>query len=288
MSNQPGDFGESNNDLFPQNPNTLLDLSDPEAWKLPGQDGDDEATVHADMEISDVYCHLEQAQHLSPDQQQATPTTNAVATGPAALTDDNSIEMGDVDQFMERTLEDDQMKFMGTATLDIPWRQNATNEASGLQENQRDADWCEHCQSICITKMDYRKVSASSRVGAPHATSSSKTAAVPVSTVITVSKTDRNQLPRQQHRAIPGNLINPQELASMNDASTSGVSFNSPSAMTMPKRPMHCKPLTAYNYFYRVERDSIVNGMTRATDPLPPVDHDVSLKKQEKLLQQHW
>jgi hypothetical protein len=49
-----------------------------------------------------------------------------------------------------------------------------------------------------------------------------------------------------------------------------------------------CKPLTAYNYFYRVERDSIVNGMASANDPLPPVDQDVSLEKQEKLLHQHW
>jgi hypothetical protein len=288
MSNQPGDFCESNNDLFPQDPNTLLDLSDPEAWKLPGQDGDDEATVHADMEISDVYCHLEQAQHLSPDQQQAAPTPNAVATGPAALTDDNSIETGDVDQFMERTLEDDQMKqFMGTATLDIPWCQNVTNEASGLQENQRDADWCEHCQSICITKTDYRLVSASARVATLQtsfqATRSISMAAAP--------NTDRNHLPRQKERAGSAGDLGSHDQAvtnPLNDTSTSVVSLDSPFSTATPQRPMLCKPLTAYNYFYRVERDSIVNGMTCATDPLPPVDLDVSLKKQEKLLRQHW
>jgi hypothetical protein len=103
--------------------------------------------------------------------------------------------------------------------------------------------------------------------------------------------TDRNQLPRQQQRASSAGDLGSHDQAvtnPLNDTSTSGVSLDSPFSTAMPQRPMLCKPLTAYNYFYRVERDSIVNGMTCATDPLPPVDLDVSLKKQEKLLQQHW
>jgi hypothetical protein len=52
--------------------------------------------------------------------------------------------------------------------------------------------------------------------------------------------------------------------------------------------PKMCLPLTAYNYFYRNERDYIVNGMQRSGDPIPPPIHDFSQSKMEELLHQHW
>jgi hypothetical protein len=322
--NYPGDLllllGDSNrNLLFPQDPNTVLDLTNPEAWKLliqpDQQDGDDDdddtheapTTTHADLEIPNVYYHLEQkGQHY------------------VSL-------LEDVDQFMQSTMiEDDTMnQFKRAATLDTPWCQNVTQTASGPRERQLDAvDWCQHSQSTtCITKTtttttttDYRKVPAPpSRVAAaapPHAsssfqpTSSSRTAAVPTTTttttptgIITVFSTaDRNQLllpSRQQESAKPGDF-DPHDLAMStnpmnNDPSTTGVAVHSPTdaAATMPPPPQQrpilmCKPLTAYNYFYRIERANIVNGMACATDPIPPVDHNVSLEQREKLLQQRW
>jgi hypothetical protein len=47
-------------------------------------------------------------------------------------------------------------------------------------------------------------------------------------------------------------------------------------------------PLTAYNYFYRNERDTIVRGMTKAGDPLPPSDMDFTSRKMTELLHYHW
>jgi hypothetical protein len=296
--NYPGDLllllGESNHNLlFPQDPNTVLDLTNPEAWKLliqpDQQDGDDDTheapTTHVDLEIPNVYYHLEQK-------------------------GDYFSLMEDVDQFMQRTMiEDDTInQFKRAGTLDTPWCQNVTQKASGPRESQRDAvDWCQHCQStICITKTtttmtDYRKVPAPpSRViaaAAPPrasssfpASSSSRTATVPTTSTtgitVTVSTADRNQLMlRQQESADPGDL-DPHDLAMltnpMNDAATTTT--------TPPQqRPiLLCKPLTAYNYFYRIERANIVSGMACATDPIPPVDHNVSLEQREKLLQQRW
>jgi hypothetical protein len=49
-----------------------------------------------------------------------------------------------------------------------------------------------------------------------------------------------------------------------------------------------CVPLTAYNYFYRNERDNIVRNMKRAGDPLPKPDYDFSQSKHDELLYQHW
>jgi hypothetical protein len=61
-----------------------------------------------------------------------------------------------------------------------------------------------------------------------------------------------------------------------------------------PKLPIHptpeymCKPLSSYNYFYRVERDNIVLGMKNQGDPLPPRVLDFSQSKLEMLLHHHW
>jgi hypothetical protein len=49
-----------------------------------------------------------------------------------------------------------------------------------------------------------------------------------------------------------------------------------------------CKPLTAYNYFYRDERDNIVRGTKAAGDPLPSPVNDFSEDKKNALLRQHW
>jgi hypothetical protein len=300
------------NNLFLPDPSTLLDLSDPEAWKLPDHDGDhhDAATAHADLHIPSVYCQLEHV-HLSLPEEQAVSSSNAVATSPAASmhtmpshnrSDERSIGMQDVDKFMEfmeeSTLEGEATG-AGRLDTDAPLCQNVKSQAPESLESRQDPDWCEHCQSICITKTDYRNVPASPRVATPRTSfqATSSSIAVTVPTSITVFNTDSNQLSRHQQRANPGHLNLPDRartFPAMNDKFTSGatftrgVSFDSPPAATFPKRPMFCKPLTAYNYFYRVERDNIVNGMASADDPLPPVDQDVSLEKQEKLLHQHW
>jgi hypothetical protein len=61
-----------------------------------------------------------------------------------------------------------------------------------------------------------------------------------------------------------------------------------------PKLPIYpipeymCKPLSSYNYFYRVERDSIVLGTKNQGDPLPPTVLDFSQSKLEMLLHHHW
>jgi hypothetical protein len=54
--------------------------------------------------------------------------------------------------------------------------------------------------------------------------------------------------------------------------------------------PQHklLKPLTAYNYFYRDERDNIVDGITTELDPFPNPVSDFSQSKLETLLHQRW
>lgn len=49
-----------------------------------------------------------------------------------------------------------------------------------------------------------------------------------------------------------------------------------------------CKPLSCYNYFYRDERDNIVNGIGNPGDPLPEPVHDFSDAKRSLLLKHHW
>jgi hypothetical protein len=66
-----------------------------------------------------------------------------------------------------------------------------------------------------------------------------------------------------------------------NDTATGPVSTQEP-------LPIMCPPLTAYNYFYRSERDTIVEGMTHADDPLPPVDWNFTPAKKAELLHHHW
>jgi hypothetical protein len=48
------------------------------------------------------------------------------------------------------------------------------------------------------------------------------------------------------------------------------------------------KPLSSYNYFYRVERDNIILGMKNPGDPLPPTVLDFSQSKMAMLLHHHW
>lgn len=50
--------------------------------------------------------------------------------------------------------------------------------------------------------------------------------------------------------------------------------------------PKTLKPLTAYNYFFRDERDNIVDNVDSTQLPLPV--SDFSPQKQQRLLHQHW
>jgi hypothetical protein len=49
-----------------------------------------------------------------------------------------------------------------------------------------------------------------------------------------------------------------------------------------------CKPLTGYNYFYRDEKDNILQHLQQPGDPLPDPVCDFSAYKMEQLLHQHW
>jgi hypothetical protein len=57
-----------------------------------------------------------------------------------------------------------------------------------------------------------------------------------------------------------------------------------------PPLPRHdlLKPLTAYNFFYRDERDNIIGGMQADGDPIPPALCDYSETKLRELLNQRW
>ena len=57
-----------------------------------------------------------------------------------------------------------------------------------------------------------------------------------------------------------------------------------------PPLPPHAllKPLTPYHYFYRVERDNIVQGMASNDDRIPGPVHDFSEKKLRELLDRRW
>jgi hypothetical protein len=78
--------------------------------------------------------------------------------------------------------------------------------------------------------------------------------------------------------------------------SPSSGQSTSPSAMSddiyaaqypLPQHKL-LKPLTAYNYFYRDERDNIVDGITTALDPFPNPVSDFSQSRLEALLHQRW
>jgi hypothetical protein len=62
----------------------------------------------------------------------------------------------------------------------------------------------------------------------------------------------------------------------------------SESANEAPHEQAPLKPLTPYNYFFRSERDNIVNGMQHASDPIPEPDVDFSEAKRNALLHQRW
>jgi len=54
-------------------------------------------------------------------------------------------------------------------------------------------------------------------------------------------------------------------------------------------KPRLLKPLTAYNYYYRDERDNIVLGNSSdSSHDLPPPVHDFSERKRQKLLEDRW
>jgi hypothetical protein len=57
-----------------------------------------------------------------------------------------------------------------------------------------------------------------------------------------------------------------------------------------PPLPSHdlLKPLTAYNYFYRDERDNIIGGMQTDGDPIPPALSDFSETNLRRMLNQRW
>jgi hypothetical protein len=61
---------------------------------------------------------------------------------------------------------------------------------------------------------------------------------------------------------------------------SSRVSFNGATC----RLPVMCPPLTAYNCYYRNERDTIVQGMTHADDPLPPMDWDFTEPKKAQIV----
>jgi hypothetical protein len=58
-------------------------------------------------------------------------------------------------------------------------------------------------------------------------------------------------------------------------------------SLLRPQTPL-CKPLTGYNYFYRDEKNSIVQHLAQPGDPLPDPVSDFSAHKMEQLLHQHW
>jgi hypothetical protein len=49
-----------------------------------------------------------------------------------------------------------------------------------------------------------------------------------------------------------------------------------------------CKPLTGYNYFYRDEKNNIVQHLQQHGDPLPDPVCDFSAHKMDELLHQRW
>jgi hypothetical protein len=54
------------------------------------------------------------------------------------------------------------------------------------------------------------------------------------------------------------------------------------------QQPARLKPLSAYNYFFRNERNNILAHMMQPGDPLPDTVSDFSSQKMEQLLHEHW
>jgi hypothetical protein len=54
------------------------------------------------------------------------------------------------------------------------------------------------------------------------------------------------------------------------------------------QQPARLKPLSAYNYFFRDERNNILAHMMQPGDPLPDTVSDFSSQKVEQLLHEHW
>jgi hypothetical protein len=65
-----------------------------------------------------------------------------------------------------------------------------------------------------------------------------------------------------------------------------GERMNDGTDNILPERPL--LPLSPYNYYYRDERDNIINGMQTDNDPLPAPVRDFSDAKLRQLLFQHW
>jgi hypothetical protein len=69
---------------------------------------------------------------------------------------------------------------------------------------------------------------------------------------------------------------------------SANVSTRDKTPSPLQSHPKLCKPLKVYNYFYRDERDNIVNGLQNHGDELPPPVTDFSQSKYEHLLHQRW
>jgi hypothetical protein len=48
------------------------------------------------------------------------------------------------------------------------------------------------------------------------------------------------------------------------------------------------KPLIAYNYFFRDEKENLINGVYGADGSLPPPSEDWSETRRWNLLHEHW
>jgi hypothetical protein len=96
-------------------------------------------------------------------------------------------------------------------------------------------------------------------------------------------------------RGITGVRTSLRATFARNPSSTTSTSNQSecvalqPNLVAMPAHARNlCKPMSAYNYFYRDERLNILNGMKAAGDPLPEPVSDFSQSKLKRLLHERW